>query len=153
MDFSHLKGELIYLSSPYTHEDSFVREVRFLEACKATSWVINTLKVNAVGAMVHSHPLVTRYSLPVEWEFWAGYDTALVKASKEVWVLCIPGYTNSTGVTTESKLAIEMNKKIRYMIPVDGGCLGYVLVEEDPGEAKLYGKVEPGRQHPPFKAE
>jgi hypothetical protein len=154
MDFD-LKGELIYLSSPYTHEDQFVREIRFLEACKATAWVINVLRLNAVGAMVHSHPLVTRYNLPVEWEFWANYDTAIIKAAREVWVLCSPGWTNSMGVTTECKIAREMGKKIRYMVPSNSGRMEhYVVTTIEPDEEQLYGRIEPGRLgHPPFKAE
>ncbi len=154
MDFGHLKNELIYLSSPYTHEDQLVREVRFLEACKATSWVINTLRINAIGAMVHSHPLVVRYSLPVEWEFWADYDTTIIRACREVWVLCIPGYTNSTGVTTEVRIAKELGRQIRYMIPNrHDGRDDYIVTDMEPSEQKLYGRVEPGRVHPPFKLE
>lgn len=154
MDFSHLKGELIYLASPYTHEDSYVREIRFLQSSRATAWIINTHRLNVFGAITHTQALVTRYQMPVQWEFWAEYDTAFISHAKEVWVLCIPGYTNSTGVTTERKLATAMGKKIRYVIPISDGAAGYFIGEEDPGEAMLYGRVEPGRVgHPPFKPE
>lgn len=153
MDFTHLKGELVYLSSPYTHENVFVRNQRALEAARATAWIINNLRITVFGAIVHTEPL-TPYHMPMQWEFWAEFDTVYISRSKEVWVLCIPGYTNSMGVTTECKIARDLGRKIVYMVPKHlQGIDNYEFTDADPGEEKLYGKIEPGRLgHPPFKA-
>ncbi len=141
---SDYKGQYVYLAGPYTHPDPLVREIRFLESCRATAYVINKLRINAFGTMVHSHPLVTRYPMPAEWEFWADYDTAMVGKALEVWVLCIPGYTNSMGVQTEVKLARKLEKPVRWMIPVPGENL-YIVTNEEPKEDELYGSIMEGR--------
>lgn len=144
MDLQHLKGELIYLSSPYTHDDPFVRSVRFLESARACAWILGKLRLVVFGAIAHSEAF-NHYKLPMEWEFWAEFDTVYINRCKEVWVLCIPGYTNSMGVNAEIKIARNLGRKIVYMIPNHNEENDYTLVEEDPDEKKLYGKVEPGR--------
>lgn len=154
MDLQHLKGELIYLSSPYTHDNPFVRSYRFLESARAAAWILIKLRLVVFGAIAHSEAFVP-YRLPVEWEFWADFDTVYIQRSKEVWVLCLPGYTNSMGVTTEVKIARDLGRRIVYMIPSHQPDQDdYTLSDIDPGEEILYGKVEPGRLgHPPFRAE
>jgi|SRR5271157_3699643 len=154
MDLQHLKGELIYLSSPYTHENPFVRSQRFLESARACAWILTKLRLVVFGAIAYAESF-NSYKLPMEWEFWADFDTVYISGSKEVWVLCLPGYTNSMGVTTEVKIARELGRKVVYVIPNHHDDQDdYILSEEDPGEGKLYGKVEPGRLgHPPFRAE
>jgi hypothetical protein len=141
---SDYKGQYIYLAGPYTHEDTLVREIRFLEAVRATSHVINKLHINAFGTIVHSHPIATRYSMPVEWEFWADYDEALISHAVELWVIAIPGFTNSMGVQTELKIAQRLGKVVRWLIPIPDSQ-DYTLTSVEPSEEALYGKIEPGR--------
>ncbi len=141
---SDYKGEYIYLASPYTHEDVLVREIRFLEAVRATAYILNKLHVNAFGTIVHSHPIATRYSMPVEWEFWADYDQAMISHSAEIWVVAIPGFTNSMGVQTELKIARKLGKQARWLIPIPNSA-DYTLTNIEPSEEVLYGKIEPGR--------
>ena len=145
MDFSELKGKLVYLSNPYTHEECLVREVRFLEVIKATAWLFNNLRLNIFSPIIITHPILVRYTMPVEWEFWAEYDTAVIAACAELWVLCTPGWTNSMGVHAERKIALDMGRRVRYMIPCANGEKPYIITDVEPSEQELYGKVEPGR--------
>ena len=132
----------VYLASPYTHEDVFVREDRFLQAIRACAYALNTLRVNITNSIVFSHPILTRYKMPVEWEFWASYDEVVIRQCEEVWVLCIPGFTHSKGLHSELRLARKLNKRVRYMIP-DGHT--YRIVNRKPKEDKLYGSIQRGR--------
>lgn len=138
------KGEYIYLASPYTSEDILVREVRFLEVVRAAAYVINKLRINAFAAIAFSHSLAVRYTMPCEWEFWADYDQAMISHAVELWVVAIPGFTNSMGVQTELKIAHRLGKQVRWLIPILNSQ-DYVLTDIEPMEYELYGKVEPGR--------
>lgn len=133
---------VVYLASPYTHDDVYIREDRFLRSCRACAFAMNVWGVNITSAIVFTHPLVTRYTMPVEWEFWAKYDEVIIDTCEEVWVLCVPGFTHSVGANAEIKLAKEKGKRLRYMVPSD---LGYVLLDKSPKEEELYGKVMHGR--------
>jgi hypothetical protein len=132
----------VYLASPYTHDDVYVREDRFLQAVKACAYALNEWRVNITNSIVFTHPILTRYPMPVEWEFWARYDGVIINLCEEVWVLCVPGYTHSMGLNSEVKLGRDSGKRIRYMIPTANG---YELQDECPKEEDLYGKVFRGR--------
>lgn len=133
---------LVYLASPYTHDDVYVREDRFLLSCKACAFAFNEWRLNITSAIVFTHPLLTRYTMPVEWEFWAHYDEKVIDTCEEVWVLCIPGFTHSVGTNSEIALAKAKGKRVRYMIPHE---FGYDVSDECPKEENLYGKIMHGR--------
>jgi hypothetical protein len=138
------KGEVVYVACPYSHEDPIVREIRFLEAVRAVAYIIRTLHITALGAIIQGHELSTRYKMPYDWAFWEGYDTDIIKNCSEVWVICIPGFTNSPGVNAEVKIAEKLGKTVRYMIPVrDGGKNLYVVTNRKPDEQEMYGRIEP----------
>ena len=54
-------------------------------------------------------------TLPPEWDFWQGYDTAILTNCEKVIVLRLPGWQESTGVQAEIKLATEMGLPIDYI--------------------------------------
>ena len=120
MPTNYPKG-YVYLASPYTHDDVYVREDRFLQAIRACAYALNTLRVNVTNSIVFTHPILIRYKMPVEWEFWAHYDGVVICTCEEVWVLCIPGFTQSKGLNSELRLARQLKKPIRYMIPDGAG--------------------------------
>ena len=109
--YPKMKGDLIYLAVPFTHPDKAVMEDRFK-------------RVNAVAAKLmargdyvfspisHTYPIALAGVLPHGWEFWEGYDTAMISRCTFVYVLMLDGWKESKGVTGEIKLA----KK--YDIPV-----------------------------------
>ncbi len=141
---SDYKGQYVYLAGPYTHEDPLVREARFLEAARATAYILNKLRINVFGVIVFSHSLATRHAMPVEWEFWADYDEAMISHAVELWVVAIPGFTNSMGVQTELKIARKLGKTVRWLIPIPNSA-DYTLTNIEPSEEALYGKIEAGR--------
>ena len=133
---------IVYLACPYTHADPYVREDRFLLSCKACAFAMKEWGINMTSAIVFTHPLVTRYPMPVEWEFWAKYDEVVINVCEELWVLCVPGFTNSVGTNAEIKIARDKGMRIRYMVPTE---TGFVVTEICPREENLYGKTMQGR--------
>jgi hypothetical protein len=87
---------LIYLASPYSHEDPRVREWRF----RAAAWYASTLMQRGwlvFSPIAHTHP-IAEFGLPKGWDFWKQYDEKFLDACGGLVVLCIDGWKESVGV-------------------------------------------------------
>ena len=105
---------MIYLASPYTHEDPAVREERFEEVCKAAgSMMLDGLWV--FSPIAHTHPIAVRSDLPLEFDYWKHYDEAMIAACDELVVLKLSGWEMSRGVKAEMDIAFRLHKPISYM--------------------------------------
>jgi hypothetical protein len=112
----HLKqqlGTLVYLASPYSHDDVHVRRRRYYLACKATAAIMRQGKL-VYSPIVHSHPL-TRYGLPTDWGYWQQLDEAMLVRCQELWVLLLDGWVASDGVQAEIQLAERRGLPRRYV--------------------------------------
>jgi hypothetical protein len=110
-------SNLVYLASPYTHRNSAVSEARFVEAVLCCGWMMTHRKDTFFySPIAHTHPVAMRVKLPIEWEFWAAFDECLVSKCDEVWVLCVPGFTRSTGINAERKLAKKFGLVTRFVV-------------------------------------
>jgi hypothetical protein len=104
----------IYLAVPYSDPDPAVKENRFEAVTIKTGELMNE------GYLVYSpitacHPVAVRCSLPGSWEYWQELDIAFIEWCDEVWILMLPGWTESTGVNAEIKIARRLNKPIKYI--------------------------------------
>ncbi len=104
---------MIYLASPYSHNDSTVREHRYREACRA---VVHLLRQGCMvfSPVVHSHPLVA-FGLPSDWAFWERVDREHLKRCDDVVVLTLDGWQESVGLAAEIRIATELGKPFRYL--------------------------------------
>ena len=107
------KNELIYMASPYTHEDKNVVEQRFDEVCRVTAPLM-TEGYFIFSPIAHTHPLV-KYGVPGYWEYWADYDRKFLKACDVLCVLMMDGWKESVGVHAEIKIAKELEMPIFYL--------------------------------------
>jgi len=112
-------SEIIYLASPYTSDDAAVMEWRFQQVSRCAA------KLAREGFPIfcpisHSHPWVP-YGVPHDWEFWASLDRHFLEVSREIWVLCLPGWEDSTGVQAEVKMMLAINRPVRYLEWDDDG--------------------------------
>ena len=116
----------VYLASPYSHKDVRVVEARYGEAILAAAALQMAYPThNIFSPIVNSHPLAKIGGLRGDWEFWQNLDTDHIENSHELWVLEIPGWRASTGVTAEIKIAETLKLPIRYVaeIPGQGYCV------------------------------
>ena len=67
---------------------------------------------------MHGHALVD-YGLPPDWAFWQRLDCELLRRCDEVVVLMLDGWESSAGVQAEVRLAGELGKPVRYVVPDD----------------------------------
>lgn len=102
---------MIYVGSPYTHPDPAVREARYQQTLAFTAHhMLRGLPI--FSPIVHCHPLALAFRMPGDFHFWRDYCLALLSRATELWVLQLPGWEHSVGLTAEVDFANE------NMIPV-----------------------------------
>lgn len=106
---------LAYLACPYSHPDPKVQEERYIQATKAAAFLMEHSHLNVFSPITHSHPLHSLAGMRSDWNYWKQIDTEYLHISHTLIVLCIPGWTVSTGVCEEIKIAKQMGKSIFFM--------------------------------------
>lgn len=115
-----MSEQIIYLASPYTHEDTSVKRRRFELASKAAAALMRFGHV-VFSPIAMTHPMALYGDMTGAWAFWERFDTAFVNVCDELWVLQLDGWDRSVGVTAEIELARKMGKTIVYLDPTHIG--------------------------------
>lgn len=110
-------GELIYLACPYSHPEPKIKEKRFLDVNRVAATLMKD-GYYVFSPISHTHPIAA-FGLPEHWEFWKGYDEAMIKNCKAVLVVKMDGWETSTGVQAEIKIAKELGIPVGYLDFVD----------------------------------
>lgn len=110
---------LIYLASPYSHQDADVREGRFYAVCEAAAILMRD------GHLVYSpiaatHPIATRHEMPLDWAYWQKLDERILSSCDCIVVLTIDGWDISVGVTAEVQIAERLKLPLHFIEVVDG---------------------------------
>ncbi len=107
-------NELYYLGSPYSHEDKWMRELRF----KAVARVAGALRVKRGIAIwcpiAHSHPISEELAGvdPTDHDFWLSWDKPFEAACKGLIICALPGWKESRGLQTELELFSDTRTKV-----------------------------------------
>lgn len=95
---------MIYVASPYSHNDPQIRQERFEKVCDFCSLLINKGLV-VYSPIAHNHPIACRNELPKAFTFWQHFDLHILNLCEQVTVLCIDGWEESKGVQAEIAFA------------------------------------------------
>lgn len=105
---------MIYLASPYTSEDPFLMEERYLRTCKVLcDYLIAGLWT--YSPIVHCHELAKIGGLPKDSAFWRDYDFHMIDRSEALHVLRLDGWTTSVGIAEEIKHANRREIPVKYI--------------------------------------
>ena len=107
---------MIYLASPYSHEDPAVQHHRFLVVCRVAARLMRQGH-QVFSPIAHSHPIAESGGLPGDWAFWEAYDYTMMDACKELWVVIMDGWGASKGVNAEIDYMRATGKSVRYIMP------------------------------------
>lgn len=99
---------MIYLASPYTHPMQQVVQRRYRQALASVAEHTKLGKV-IYSPIVHYHAVAVKYSLPGDFEFWKNINFGMLSKADELYILTLPGWDTSIGVTEEIKFAEEHN--------------------------------------------
>ena len=103
---------MIYLASPYSHDDPRVRDARYEAACEHVVLMLREGRL-VYSPIVHSHALARR-GLPGDWPFWEAHDRVMLGWSGAVEVLQLPGWETSEGVLAEIAIAARLGLPVAY---------------------------------------
>jgi hypothetical protein len=108
------KGELLYLACPYIDKNREVMLERVKKVDKLTATLLSK-GFYIFSPISHCHHLAEEAKLPGDWNFWEGYDRAMIKACKGLLVFKLPGWEQSVGVNAEILIAKELELPIEYI--------------------------------------
>lgn len=109
-----MDNELVYLATPYSHEDESVRLKRFDVVNTVAADLMKEGKV-VFSPISHSHTIAVENDLPTDWDYWKQSCEVFVTRCDRLMVLCVDGWKISTGVQEEIKIAEQHNIPIEYI--------------------------------------
>lgn len=104
---------MIYLASPYFHADPQVMERRFDAVCRKAGELMNSGEI-VYSPIAHNHPIAIRIGLPRGWDYWAKFDTEMIKAATSFMVYRLPGWEISKGIAAELEIAESLGLSITF---------------------------------------
>jgi len=109
---------LVYLASPYSHDDQAVRQWRFDRINEAASFLMRR-GLHIFSPISECHPIAMAGGLPTDWAFWKDYDEAILSMCRALVVLMLPGWDKSTGVAGETQIARRLDIEMLWTYPDD----------------------------------
>lgn len=106
---------LIYLASPYSHDDREIRVQRYLDAVAACAAIITATEHTPYSPIAHWHPVPTNHGIVGDWQFWRRHDVEMLRRCDEVWVLMLQGWRESEGVKEEVRIATMLGLPVEYL--------------------------------------
>ena len=107
---------LVYLATPYSHDDPNVRRQRFEIVNRVAAGLMRD-GVHIYSPISHTHPIAMAGDLPKGWDYWEKYGRVVLAACVKVIVLRQPGWEQSTGVNAELAIARELGLPIEFIDP------------------------------------
>jgi len=104
---------MIYLASPYSHDDPLVRQERY-EA--ARDYIGNQIVVHKLSGfnrlpviyspIVHFHHIGIEHELPLDYQSWEYINDTMLGLASQLRILQIPGWLESEGIKHEMEFAM-----------------------------------------------
>ena len=104
---------LVYVASPYWHNDAEVRDARALAALHATAEMISQ-GVPAFSAVAYSNHF-QNLNLQTPLQGWYEYDLNYLAASDKMVVLELPGWQQSAGIAIETSFAASRSIPVTHI--------------------------------------
>jgi len=106
---------LIYLASPHSHLDPFVREQRCQLVMRAWVYLFELGKL-VFSPILHTHEAAKDYlGLENGFELYRELDERMISVCDEVWILAIEGWKESVGVQAEIAYAKSLGKEVKVV--------------------------------------
>lgn len=98
----------IYLASPYTSDDPYITERRFVHAREAVAHLTRQ-QLTVYSPVVHFHDLAKHYVMPTHFDFWKQHNCNMIRHANVLGILALPGWEESVGVEWERDFANYCN--------------------------------------------
>ena len=108
---------MIYLASPYSHEDHSVEIERYFAACRAVEQLVHQRNV-VFSPIAYCHPIRTATDVPGDAAYWWDFNKIFLEASTSLIILTLDGWSLSTGVAREIGFCAARGIEPEFMEPV-----------------------------------
>lgn len=105
---------MIYLASPYTHQNKAIEEERYTVTMEVTAILISR-GLPIFSPIVHCHPMAQQFDMPTDAKSWELYNGDFIRKASSMYVLTIAGWKESKGVTQEIILANRLAMPVHYV--------------------------------------
>jgi hypothetical protein len=112
---------MIYLASPYSHDDPQVRLERYREACRAAAWLMDHRSDVVFSPIAMTHGMAEFRSLATSWEHWRTNYLGFLRKCDALFVLAIDGWETSPDVQEEIRMALIYCMEVKMLTPYDNG--------------------------------
>lgn len=109
---------LAYLACPYKHSDPKVMHERHAHVNQV---LFNLMQqgIHAFSPLTHNIP-VLKLGIKYSWDdYWRDFDLGILSHCSKLYVLKLPGWESSSGVSAEIAKAKELNLPIEYLEPLE----------------------------------
>jgi hypothetical protein len=107
-------GNLIFISSPYSHLDPNVIEKNFQDVTELVAF-LTSQGITAISPITYGHTLLNYMNSDNDWDTWKDFCLTFLSKSTELWVYKMPGWNRSRGVAEEIEYAVKNNLHIKYI--------------------------------------
>ncbi len=109
-----MRDKLVYLASPYHHDNYYVMKARYEDTARACYYLLRN-GFNVVSPICHWHPMkIVAGSFDAVDDDLIRTNTHLLTACDAIWVVMFNGWKGSAGVSEEIALARKLGKEVRY---------------------------------------
>lgn len=98
---------MIYLASPYSHEDPAVMEERYQQALEVSSQMLSAGNV-VFSPVVYGHHFAIQHGHGVDFNTWEMFNITMLRHAAGMAILKLPGWKESKGIAAEFSLAISL---------------------------------------------
>lgn len=107
--------EVIYVASPYSHEDPLIVEENFKKVSEISSKIVANGDV-AISPITYGHTLIQFTPMRPDWEFWTSFCLSLLLKCDKILVCdTMEGWERSKGVEAEISFARDHNIEIEFL--------------------------------------
>ena len=107
-------SKLIYIASPYNHEDDSVRIENYKKVSSLAAYLVSMGDV-ALSPITYGHTLLEFCEMPYDWQFWSNFCISFLSKCDELLVYKMDGWDKSRGVKEEIEYAIDNNIPVKYI--------------------------------------
>ena len=106
----------IYLASPYSHEDPYIRSKRYHQALEATAYYLKQ-GLTIFSPIAYAHNIHVTHFPFHDSEGWLRLDLAFLPHCKLLYILMLDGWEESKGIKREIDEAEKLGIPIVYAQP------------------------------------
>ena len=109
--------KLVYIASPYSHDDSRIVNDRFDKVRDYTASLMQSIYDTGCvpfSPILHCHEMAQVHDLPKGHEYWMVVDKTILRHCDELWVYMLDGWQESAGIKMEIEFAESLQIPVKY---------------------------------------